>query len=105
MNSPVKIELSALLALSVLFLNVAEASSKLVQTAIVVAFELGIKPRLQTSSTNSNIPMAKNVPAITLSRGGKGNDAYPLNESWTNKEDDRNIKLTLPVLLVKAGLL
>ncbi|UOY05286.1 hypothetical protein L0P88_15175 [Muricauda sp. SCSIO 64092] len=66
---------------------------------------LGIKSRQQTSLTNSNIPIAKNVPAITLNRGGKGSSTHSWKESWANKEGAKNIKLTLLVLMAEAGLL
>ena len=93
MNSPVKIELSALLAPSALFLNIVETSSKMVQTAIAASYKVGIKPHLLTSSTNSNIRIAKNAPARTFSRGGKGNGADVLKESWANKKVPRILSL------------
>jgi acetylornithine deacetylase/succinyl-diaminopimelate desuccinylase-like protein len=82
----------------------ADATSKLVQMAIASANYLGITPKLSTSSTNSNIPIAKNIPAITLSRGGKGSRAHSLDEKWTNIDGAKNIKLALLVTLAEAGL-
>ncbi len=76
----------------------------LVQHAIASAITVGIKPVLSTSSTNSNIPIAKNIPAITLSRGGKGSRAHSLDEYWQNVDGAKNIKLALLVVLAQAGI-
>ncbi len=76
----------------------------LIQRAIASASYLGITPKLSTGSTNSNIPIARNIPAITISRGGKGSGAHSLDETWTNKEGTKNIKLALIITLAEAGL-
>ncbi len=76
----------------------------LVQRAIAAASYLDIQPRLSTGSTNSNIPIAKNIPAITISRGGKGNGAHALHESWTNIQGPKSIKMALIITLAEAGL-
>ncbi len=79
-------------------------TTPLVQRAIASASSLGFVPKLSTGSTNSNIPIAKNIPAVTISRGGKGSGAHSLNESWTNINGAKNIKLALLVTLAEAGL-
>lgn len=76
----------------------------LVQRALAAAIEVGLKPNLKTSSTNSNIPISMGIPAITLSRGGKNSGAHSLQEKWTNVDGDKNIKLALLVLLAEAEL-
>ncbi len=76
----------------------------LIQRAISVATYLDIKPKVRTGSTNSNIPIAKNIPAITISRGGKGKGAHSLNESWSNIEGSKNIKMALLILISQAGM-
>ncbi|AUP80621.1 M20/M25/M40 family metallo-hydrolase [Flavivirga eckloniae] len=75
----------------------------LIQRAIASAQYLGISPKLRTGSTNSNIPIASNIPATTLSRGGKGKGAHSLNEKWTNIDATKNIKLALLLVLSEAG--
>lgn len=75
-----------------------------VQRAVAAASALGLKPQLRTSSTNSNIPIAMGIPAITLSRGGRNKGAHSLEERWTNINGDLNIKLALLVVLSEAGV-
>lgn len=75
-----------------------------VQRAIAAATFLNITPKLETGSTNSNIPIALNIPSITISRGGKNRGAHSLEESWTNTDGAKNIKLALLILLGEAGL-
>ncbi|MDH7445614.1 M20/M25/M40 family metallo-hydrolase [Aquimarina sp. 2201CG14-23] len=79
-------------------------STSLIQRALASSLFLGIKPKLKTGSTNSNIPIAKGIPAITLSRGGKGGGAHSLSEKWTNIDGAKNIKLALMITLIEAGL-
>ncbi|KZS42265.1 peptidase M20 [Aquimarina aggregata] len=77
----------------------------LIQRSIAVASYLGISPKLRTGSTNSNIPIAKNIPAITISRGGKGGRAHALDETWTNTPDaTKNIKMALLITLAESGI-
>ncbi|AXT53959.1 M20/M25/M40 family metallo-hydrolase [Aquimarina sp. BL5] len=78
--------------------------TSLIQRALAASTFLGIKPKLKTGSTNSNIPIAKGIPATTLSRGGKGRDAHSLSEKWTNIDGAKNIKLVLMVTLMEAGI-
>ena len=79
-------------------------SSALVQRAIASASHMGINSKLQMSSTNSNIPISKGVPAITISRGGISTRAHSLDEKWENIEGTKNIKMGLLLLLSEAGL-
>ncbi len=75
----------------------------LIQRAIACNLLIGIRPFLATSSTNGNIPISKNIPAITLSRGGVSKRAHSLDESWTNDEGAKNIKTVFLVVLSEAG--
>ncbi len=79
-------------------------STPLVQLAIATASYLNIPPTLSTGSTNSNIPIAQNIPAITISRGGQGGGAHSLNESWTNENGSKNINMALLITIAEAGL-
>ncbi len=47
-------------------------NSPIVQTALAVSRALGIEEDLRESSTDSNVPMNLNIPAITIGGGGKG---------------------------------
>ncbi len=76
----------------------------LVQRAIATASYFNISPVLGTGSTNSNIPISKNIPAITIGRGGIGKGAHSLNETWSNIDGAKNIKMALIITLAEAGI-
>ena len=56
------------------------------------------------SSTNSNIPISKGIPAVTLGSGGDGGGAHSLHEWWVNKNGADAIKFILLVTVAEAGL-
>ena len=58
------------------------ADSAIVKTAVAVSHALGIEEVLHEGSTDSNVPMNMNIPAITISGGGKGTGAHSLNETF-----------------------
>ena len=54
-----------------------------VQTAWAATEALGITPELrEPGSTDSSIPINLGVPAVTLGRGGKGNNIHSPQESF-----------------------
>ncbi|MDB2328299.1 peptidase M20, partial [Flavobacteriaceae bacterium] len=59
---------------------------------------------LTRGSTNSNIPIAKGIPAVTIGRGGKGGKAHSLDEWWSNEEGHKAIQLALLILLSETGM-
>jgi len=61
-------------------------------------------PQLGVGSTNSNIPISKGVPAVTIGSGGAGGDAHALTEWWMNDKGHIAIQQALLVLLAEAGL-
>jgi len=64
---------------------------------------LETKPYLTRGSTNSNIPIAKGIPAVTIGRGGDGGKAHSLDEWWINKEGYKAIQLALLILTFGRG--
>lgn len=76
----------------------------LVQRAMSTAQFFGSEPRLARSSTDSNTPISKNIPAVTIGRGGEGDDAHSLNEWWLNKDGHIAIQRALLLLVSQAGL-
>ena len=58
------------------------AGSPIVTTALAVSRALGIREELREGSTDSNVPMNLNIPAITISGGGKGTGAHSLGEAF-----------------------
>lgn len=81
-----------------------DASSRIVQSAMASMAFLGIKPELTISSTDSNIPISMGVPAVTLSRGGKGGDAHALTEWWQDEDTHLAVQVAMFTLLEQAGL-
>ncbi len=75
----------------------------LVQRAIGVTKLFGYEPTLTRGSTNSNIPIAMGIPAVTIGRGGEGGGAHSLNEWWLNKNGAEAIKLALLLTVAEAG--
>jgi len=61
-------------------------NSPIVQTALAVSRALGIEDDLRESSTDSNVPMNLNIPAITVGGGGRGAGSHSLEESFDTKD-------------------
>jgi acetylornithine deacetylase/succinyl-diaminopimelate desuccinylase-like protein len=76
----------------------------IVQRALAATRFVGADPALRIASTNSNIPIARGVPAVTIGRGGRGSGGHSLDEWWMNDRGDLAIKKALLVLTAEAGL-
>jgi len=57
-------------------------SASIVKIALGGAAVLGLSAGLGEGSTDANIPMSLNVPAITIGGGGSGANAHALTESF-----------------------
>ncbi len=75
-----------------------------VQRAIAATTLTGGTPRLGRSSTDSNVPIALGVPAITIGGGGAGGAAHSLGEYYMNRDGPEGIQRALLILLAQAGL-
>lgn len=82
-----------------------DPNNSLVKRAMASVTYLGGDPKLGNGSTNSNIPFSKNVPAITIGRGGTGKHGHSLHEWWLNKNGDLAIKNALLILISQARLI
>jgi tripeptide aminopeptidase len=81
--------------------GVQAADSPIVQIAQAADAVLGIKSKLTSGSTDSNIPISLGIPAITIDGGGVGKGAHSLDESF----DTTNSHLgTQRVLLIVLGI-
>ncbi len=76
----------------------------LVLRAMAATRVFGVEPSLTRSSTDSNIPIALGVPAITIGRGGEGDHGHSLNEWWINRDGHLAIQQALLLLVAEAGL-
>lgn len=79
-------------------------SVPVIQRAMASIAYFGFSPKLGRGSTNSNTPIAKGIPAVTLGRGGKGGNAHALNEWWYDDEGYKAIQVALLTLVSEAGL-
>jgi acetylornithine deacetylase/succinyl-diaminopimelate desuccinylase-like protein len=76
----------------------------LVQRALAATRHAGKEPRLGIGSTDSNIPIALGVPAITIGGGGTGSGAHALDEWFINEDGALGIKRALLITVAEAGL-
>lgn len=79
-------------------------STPLIQRAMAATEYFGEKPELTIGSTDASIPISKNIPAITIGRGGVGGSNHSLDEWWLNKDGHIAIQYALLILLSEAGV-
>jgi acetylornithine deacetylase/succinyl-diaminopimelate desuccinylase-like protein len=75
------------------------ADSPLVKLAIEATRFLGVEPRLDQSSTDSNLPISLGIPAITLGAGGTSGSSHTLAEWYDPRDRDRGLQRGLLVIL------
>lgn len=80
------------------------ADSPLVELAIEATRILTIEPRLDQSSTDSNLPISLGIPAITLGAGGTSGASHTLAEWFDPTDRDLGLKRALLVVLGIVGL-
>jgi di/tripeptidase len=81
--------------------------SLIVTTAAAAVQAAGMKPTFSFSSTDSNIPISRGIPAITIDSGGRGGRAHALDE-WIDVEKSSSLKgietaMTLILTLAQIG--
>jgi tripeptide aminopeptidase len=76
----------------------------LIQKAMASVAYFGETPKITRGSTNSNIPISKGVPAVTIGRGGRGGEAHSLKEWWLDVDSYKSIQSALLTLVAEAGL-
>ena len=79
-------------------------STPLIQRAIAATELFDADPELGRSSTNSNIPIAMGVPAVTIGRGGEGGNGHAPDEWWINRDGHLAIQRALLLTVAEAGL-
>jgi len=80
-------------------------TSPLVQTVSAAVTAFGLKPELETSSTDSNLPMTLGIPAVTIGRGPSFR-AHSLDEYTVidPKADVQAAQVALTIILAAAAL-
>jgi tripeptide aminopeptidase len=77
--------------------------SPLVEVALEATKMLGFEPRLDQSSTDSNLPISLGIPAITLGAGGTSGSSHTLDEWYDPRDRDKGLKRGLLVVLGMVG--
>ncbi|HYM00603.1 MAG TPA: M20/M25/M40 family metallo-hydrolase [Blastocatellia bacterium] len=80
------------------------SDSRLVSAALECSRLLGIEPRLDCSSTDSNIPISIGVPAITIGVGGQSGNCHTLTEWYEPTGSESGLKRLVLLTTSLAGL-
>jgi acetylornithine deacetylase/succinyl-diaminopimelate desuccinylase-like protein len=78
--------------------------TRIVQAAIDCSRVLGIEPRLDCSSTDSNIPISMGIPAITIGAGGESSNCHTLAEWYEPSGRELGLKRLLLLTTSLAGI-
>lgn len=78
-------------------------TAELVRVAQAAVAAQGLKPELETSSTDANVPMGLGIPGITIGSGGSGGRAHALDE-WIDVEKGASLKGMLPGITMLLAL-
>ena len=81
-----------------------DRSAPLVQRALATTAVFGVQGRFGRSSTDSNVPIALGIPAVTIGRGGIGFGGHSPDEYWVNVDGHLAIQRALLLLVAEAGL-
>lgn len=76
----------------------------LVRLAEEATLHFGCRPRLECSSTDSNIAISLGIPAITIGAGGTAGNSHTLDEWYDPVGRDLGLKRALLVVLGTLGL-
>ena len=74
----------------------------IVQAAISVTRALGLPISLQEGSTDSNVPISLNIPAVTIDGGGRGTGVHTLNETFDTTDSWRGTQRALLLAIALA---
>ncbi|MDH5589039.1 MAG: M20/M25/M40 family metallo-hydrolase [Gemmatimonadota bacterium] len=80
------------------------AEAALVRRAAAATRHIGLEPRLGRGSTDSNIPISKGIPAVTIGGGGVAGEAHSPGEWFINRNGARGIQRILLITLAQAGV-
>lgn len=80
------------------------ADSAIVEIACEATRALGVLPRLDQSSTDSNLPISMGLPAITLGAGGTSGNSHTLDEWYEPTGRELGLRRGLLVILGLVGI-
>ena len=78
--------------------------SYLVELAMAATKAVGCEPRLEQASTDSNLPIALGIPAVTLGAGGQAGLSHTLAEWYDPKGRELGLQRALLVMLGVVGV-
>ena len=81
----------------------ADSEAPLVQRALATTATFGVEGALGRSSTDSNVPIALGVPAVTIGRGGEGSNGHAPDEYWVNRDAWLAVQRALLLVVAEAG--
>ena len=81
-----------------------DRNAPLIRRALAATAVFGVQGRFGRSSTDSNVPIALGVPAVTIGRGGMGFGGHSPDEYWVNVDGHLAIQRALLLLVAEAGL-
>ena len=78
-------------------------STPVVQRALASTAAFGVQGQLARSSTDSNVPIALGIPAVTIGRGGESNNGHAPDEFWVNRDAYLAVQRALLLVVAEAG--
>lgn len=79
------------------------ADSTVVKLAIETTRVFGVEPRLDQSSTDSNLPISLGIPAITIGAGGTSGSSHTLAEWYDARNREKGLQRGLLLILALAS--
>jgi acetylornithine deacetylase/succinyl-diaminopimelate desuccinylase-like protein len=81
-----------------------DPNATLLLRALAGIRHFGGTPSVQRSSTDSNIPIALGIPAVTLAGGGVAGGAHSPGEWWINRNAYKAVQRLLLLLAAEGGM-
>ena len=76
----------------------------LIQRALATTAHFGVRGQLGRSSTDSNVPIAMGIPAVTIGRGGIGVGGHSPGEYWINVDGHLAIQRAMLLVVAESGM-
>lgn len=80
-----------------------DPTAPIVQRALASTAAFGEEGDLARSSTDSNVPIALGVPAVTIGRGGASQNGHAPDEFWVNRDAYLAVQRALLLVVAEAG--
>jgi hypothetical protein len=78
------------------------ATAPIVQAAVSVTRALGAEVELSEGSTDANIPLSLNIPAITIDAGGSGTGSHTVDEAFDTTDSWRGTQRAVLLAIALA---